>query len=69
MNRQYVHLSTDQATAQRVGARLSSTPVVPEIRAGAAHAAGIIFYPGNEDIWLVDTIPPEFILDPRTKME
>jgi putative RNA 2'-phosphotransferase len=69
MNRQYVHLSTDQATAQRVGARHSPTPVILEIRAAAADEAGIAFYPGNEDIWLADMIPPEFILDPRAKME
>jgi putative RNA 2'-phosphotransferase len=69
MNRQYVHRSTDQATAQCVGARHSPTLVILEIRAVAAHEVGIAFYPGNEDIWLADTIPPEFILDPRTKME
>ncbi len=69
MNRQYVHLSSDQETAQKVGARYSRTPVILEIRAAEAHEAGIAFYPGNEDVWLADAVPPEFILDPRTKME
>ncbi len=69
MNRQYVHLSSDQETAQKVGARYSRTPVILEIRAAEAHESGIAFYPGNEDVWLADAVPPEFILDPRAKME
>ncbi len=69
MNRQYVHLTADRATAAKVGARHAPTPVILEIRAGEAHRAGVQFYPGNEDVWLADNVPPEFVLDPASKMQ
>ena len=61
MGRQYVHLSSDQPTAEQVGHRKSRAPVVLEIAAHAAHAEGVVFYEGNEKVWLADTVPPEFI--------
>jgi putative RNA 2'-phosphotransferase len=61
MNRQYVHLSTDPATALQVGRRRTADPVILEIRAADACRAGIRFYPGNEDVWLADGIPVQFI--------
>ena len=64
MNRQYVHLSTDPATAMLVGKRRSAAPVILEIWAADAYRAGIRFYPGNEDVWLADGIPAEFIKAP-----
>jgi putative RNA 2'-phosphotransferase len=64
MNRQHVHLSTDQATARMVGMRHASQPVILEIQALEAHRAGIAFYKGNEDIWLSDDVPPDFIKKP-----
>jgi len=64
MNRQYVHLSTDPDTAWQVGRRRTAEPVLLKIRAAEAFRAGIRFYPGNEDVWLADAIPPEFIKSP-----
>lgn len=64
MNRQKVHLSTDQATARLVGGRHAPDPVILEVQAAAAHAAGIAFYLGNEDVWLADDIPAEFVKKP-----
>jgi putative RNA 2'-phosphotransferase len=61
MNRQYVHLSTDEQTARIVALRRTSQPVILRIAALEAHQQGIRFYLGNEDIWLADPIPPEFI--------
>lgn len=61
MNRQYVHLSTDEATARMVGSRHAPQPVILIVRAREAHAAGVRFYLGNDDVWLADVIPPEFI--------
>jgi len=61
MSRQYVHLSTTEQTARMVGSRRTDTPVILRIDARAAHTAGIAFYHGNEDIWLSDAIPPQFI--------
>ncbi len=64
MQRQYVHLSTDQDTARSVGQRRAETPVILVVRAREAYAAGVQFYLGNEDIWLSDPVPPEFIERP-----
>jgi putative RNA 2'-phosphotransferase len=61
MKRQYVHLSTDEGTARRVGLRRTGQPVILRIAALEAHQQGIKFYLGNEDIWLADPIPPAFI--------
>ena len=59
--RQYVHLSKDKETALMVGRRRDSRPVVLEVDARRAWDAGILFYEGNDGIWLSDTILPEYI--------
>lgn len=61
MRRQFVHLSTDEATARDVGSRHSAQPVIVTIRARDAHEAGVRFFLGNEDVWLADPIPAAFI--------
>lgn len=64
MSRQYVHLSADKETARQVGDRKVSSverPVLLEVRATAAHSANILFYRGNDLVWLADQVPPEFI--------
>lgn len=61
MNRQYVHLSTNQETAQQVGKRKTTTPIILCIDALSAHGNGIPFYRGNDIVWLADQIPPEFM--------
>jgi len=61
MSRQYVHLSTDIPTALQVGARKARQPVVLCIDAARAHRCGVLFYRGNESVWLADHIPSEFI--------
>lgn len=61
MHRQYVHLSVDIATAQEVGKRKSSTPVILTIKAKEAYEHGIKFYCGNDLVWLADGIPEIFI--------
>jgi len=60
-DRQYVHLSQDRETANRVGKRKDKEPVIFAIDAKHAWLAGICFYMGNENIWLSDPIPPEFL--------
>jgi putative RNA 2'-phosphotransferase len=64
MGRQYVHLSTDEATAVQVARRKRGTPVILRVRAGEAHRQGHAFYIGNERVWLADGVPPEFLLFP-----
>jgi putative RNA 2'-phosphotransferase len=61
MGRQFVHLSADQETARRVGARHGARPVVLVVDAAAAAAAGIVFRHGNEDTWLADEVPARFL--------
>ena len=61
MNRQYVHLSADPATAAQVAQRKGGQSVILTVRAGAAYEQGIVFYHGNEMVWLADYVPPEFI--------
>ena len=60
MGRQYVHLSTDREMAQAVGGRKASAPVILIVKAQAAHQAGVVFYEGNDKVWLADRVPPEF---------
>lgn len=61
MGRQYVHLSVDVATAEQVGRRKASTPVVLSVRAGEACERGVRFLRGNEMVWLAEVVPAEFI--------
>jgi putative RNA 2'-phosphotransferase len=56
-----VHLSSDVATATKVGGR-RGRPVVLTVRAGDMAAAGHVFYCSANEVWLVDCVPPEFIL-------
>ncbi|HLH92534.1 MAG TPA: RNA 2'-phosphotransferase [Xanthobacteraceae bacterium] len=61
MRRQYVHLSTDRATAHAVGRRKARAPTILRIDAAAAAGAGVAFYVGNDKVWLADQVPPQFI--------
>ncbi len=58
--RNYVHLSADVGTAQKVGQR-HGEPVVLIILAGAMQRAGYRFYQSENGIWLTEKIPPKFI--------
>ena len=61
MGRQYVHLSTNRETAHAVGKRKACEPVILTVKAQEAHQAGVVFYEGNDKVWLADRVPPEFI--------
>jgi putative RNA 2'-phosphotransferase len=58
--RQQVHLSIDEATAQRVGQR-HGKPIVLKVDARAMHATGIRFYRAENGVWLTDEVPPKFL--------
>jgi putative RNA 2'-phosphotransferase len=60
MDRHHVHLSQDRQTAREVGQRYGQ-PVILEIQAGIMHKKGFDFYLAHNEIWLTDTVPPEFI--------
>lgn len=60
MGRQFVHLSAEEETARRVGAR-HGRPVLFVVDAAGAAAAGVVFRHGNEDTWLADAVPARFL--------
>jgi putative RNA 2'-phosphotransferase len=60
MKRHHVHLSPDEETARRVGAR-RGPPIILTVDAAAMHAAGIVFYESGNGVWLVDTVPPQYL--------
>lgn len=62
-SRHHVHLSADHTTASKVGERRGK-PVLLEIRADAMADAGHVFYRSANGVWLVDHVPPEFIVFP-----
>ena len=59
-SRHHVHLSVDEETAIKVGQR-RGRPVVLEVRAGAMHRDGFVFYVSENGVWLTDNVPPEYI--------
>jgi putative RNA 2'-phosphotransferase len=61
MSRQYVHFSIDRDMASQVASRKHGPVIMLIIRAAEAHRAGIVFYAGNEHVWLADSVPPQFI--------
>jgi putative RNA 2'-phosphotransferase len=60
MQRHHVHLSSDIATASRVGARRGA-PIILAVDAAAMHQAGFTFYRSGNGVWLVDHVPPEYL--------
>jgi putative RNA 2'-phosphotransferase len=58
--RQQVHLSSDEATAQRVGQR-HGKPHIFKVDAGGMHARGFRFFRADNGVWLTDHVPPEFL--------
>lgn len=58
--RQYVHLSELATTAKTVGAR-HGKPVILNINTKAMAMAGFLFYLSDNGVWLVDSVPVEYI--------
>ena len=59
-SRHHVHLSADIPTAQKVGQR-HGKPIVLRINAAAMHAAGHAFYLSDNQVWLTDHVPAQYI--------
>lgn len=64
MKRHHVHLSPERKMTLEVGGR-HGKPVLLTIQAGAMHRAGIPFCRSTNGVWLVDAVPPEFIVFPE----
>jgi putative RNA 2'-phosphotransferase len=60
MSRQHVHLSKEQATAEKVGSR-RGVPVILTVRSGQMFRDGIAFYLSENGVWLTDAIPAKYI--------
>jgi len=61
MGRQFVHLSEDIETAITVGKRRDKQPVILVVDTVKARKAGVRFFVGNNNVWLSENIPVEFI--------
>ena len=60
MSRHHVHLSADIAIATSVGAR-HGKPVVFAVNTAAMYQAGYTFFCSDNGVWLVDSVPPEYL--------
>jgi putative RNA 2'-phosphotransferase len=63
-SRQQVHLSPDESTAQRVGQR-HGKPAVLKVDALRMHQQGFKFFLADNGVWLIDQVPPEFLIVAR----
>lgn len=61
--RHHVHLSPDVETATRVGER-RGRPVVLVIEATRMHGDGFAFFLSQNNVWLTDAVPPEYLRFP-----
>ena len=62
MARHHVHLSPDEETARRVGARRGQ-PIILTVDAAGLHTADGVFYESGNGVWLVDAVPPQFLAE------
>jgi putative RNA 2'-phosphotransferase len=63
-SRQHVHLSSDTATATKVGQR-HGRPVILIVRSGEMAAAGHQFFLSANAVWLTERVPLEFLQFPE----
>lgn len=64
MQRHHVHLSAETRITLEVGAR-HGKPALLTIQAGEMHRAGHVFYRSTNGVWLVEHVPPTFVLFPN----
>lgn len=63
MNRQYVHLSVDIATAKKVGMRHDKNPVILTVDAAKMHSDGMkFFHSANDGTWMCEKVPSKYII-------
>lgn len=60
MSRHHVHLSPDITTAKNVGSRHGKS-VVFVVDAATMHKTGFTFCCSDNGVWLVDSVPPEYL--------
>jgi len=63
MNRQYVHLSVDAATARKVGMRHDKNPVILVIDSPKMYSDGFKFFQSaNDGTWMCESVPKKYII-------
>jgi putative RNA 2'-phosphotransferase len=60
-SRQHLHLSATEETARAVGSR-HGKPVILVINARLMHEAGFCFYLSENNVWLTDAVPVQYII-------
>jgi putative RNA 2'-phosphotransferase len=58
--RHHVHLSENPSNAEEVGRRYGS-PVILAVSSEEMHDRGYAFYLSDNNVWLTEKVPPEFI--------
>ncbi|SEE32399.1 putative RNA 2'-phosphotransferase [Tenacibaculum sp. MAR_2010_89] len=61
MSRQHVHLSAEIETAMKVGSRRGK-PIILTVKSGEMQSEGYEFYLSENNVWLTDSVPSEFIV-------
>ncbi|MBI1225548.1 MAG: RNA 2'-phosphotransferase [Bacteroidetes bacterium] len=61
--RQHVHLSSDEKTAIQVGGR-HGKPIVLFVKSGEMHQAGHTFFQSENGVWLINSVPIQFLIFP-----
>ncbi len=62
MQRHHVHLSADEETGNRVGARRGA-PVVLVVDAASMAADGHLFWRSDNGVWLAESVPPRYLIE------
>ena len=60
MSRQFVHLSADLITAQKVGSR-HGKPIVYGIHTKQMEKDGYVFYQARNGVWLTKSVPVQYL--------
>lgn len=60
-SRHHVHLSPDEETARRVGAR-RGRPLILKVESGRMHQKGHEFFRSANGVWLTEHVPPEYLI-------
>ncbi|MCU0446937.1 MAG: RNA 2'-phosphotransferase [Microscillaceae bacterium] len=67
-SRHHVHLSSDEKTAQQVGAR-HGKPVVLRVDAQRMNAQGLAFFQSENGVWLTEYVPVAYLIFPDNYSE
>jgi putative RNA 2'-phosphotransferase len=62
-SRLHVHLSSNEETALKVGQR-HGKPVILQVKALEMSKKGFVFHLSENNVWLTDNVPKEFIMFP-----